>query len=42
MSITHIQRRPNKLAVVFGDSTVEVAEEDIKVVGRVAVTLRKD
>lgn len=42
MSINHIQRLPHKLAVVFGDSTVEVAEEDIKVVGRVAVTLRKD
>lgn len=42
MSINHIQRLPNKLAVVFGDSTVEVAEEDIKVVGRVAVSLRKD
>ncbi|ELG2962692.1 phage repressor protein CI [Vibrio fluvialis] len=42
MSINHIQRLPNKLAVVFGDSTVEVAEEDIKVIGRVAVTLRKD
>lgn len=42
MSINHIQRLPNKLAVVFGDSTVEVAEEDIKVVGRVAVTLKKD
>lgn len=42
MSINHIQRLPHKLAVVFGDSTVEVAEEDIKVVGRVAVVLRKD
>lgn len=42
MSINYIQRLPNKLAVVFGDNTVEVAEEDIKVVGRVAVTLKKD
>lgn len=43
LSINHIQRLPGKkLAVVFGDSTVEVAEADIKVVGRVAVTLRKD
>ncbi|EPE2651728.1 phage repressor protein CI [Vibrio fluvialis] len=43
LSINHIQRLPGKkLAVVFGDSTVEVAEEDIKVVGRVAVTLKKD
>lgn len=43
LSINHIQRLPGKkLAVVFGDSTVEVAEEDIKVVGRVAVTLKKE
>ncbi|EPH6376521.1 helix-turn-helix domain-containing protein [Vibrio alginolyticus] len=41
-SINHIQRLPNKLAVVFGNSTVEVSEEDIKVIGRVAVTLRKE
>ncbi|MBY8259591.1 helix-turn-helix domain-containing protein [Vibrio fluvialis] len=41
LSINHIQRLPGrKLAVVFGDSTVEVAEEDIKVVGRVAVEIR--
>lgn len=41
--INHIQRLPNKLAVVFGNSTVEVSgsEEDIKVIGRVAVTLNK-
>lgn len=42
MSINHIQRLPNKLAVVFGTSTVEVADEDIKVLGRVAVTMKKD
>ncbi|HCE1956159.1 TPA: helix-turn-helix domain-containing protein [Vibrio parahaemolyticus] len=42
LSINHIQRLPNKLAVVFGNSTVEVSEEDIKVVGRIAVTLRKE
>ncbi|MBY7785715.1 helix-turn-helix domain-containing protein [Vibrio fluvialis] len=42
LSINHIQRLPGKkLAVVFGDSTVEVAEEDIKVVGRVAVEMKK-
>ncbi|MEZ8657725.1 helix-turn-helix domain-containing protein [Vibrio cyclitrophicus] len=41
MSINHIQRLPNKLAVVFGTSTVEVADEDIKVLGRVAVVLEK-
>ncbi len=43
LSINHIQRLPGKkLAVVFGDSTVDVSEADIKVVGRVAVTLKKD
>ncbi|MDV5085161.1 phage repressor protein CI [Vibrio diabolicus] len=43
LSINHIQRLPGKkLAVVFGDNTVEVSEKDIKVIGRVAVTLRKE
>ncbi|ELA8260370.1 helix-turn-helix domain-containing protein [Vibrio alginolyticus] len=42
LSINHIQRLPNKLAVVFGNSTVEVSEEDIKVIGRVAVSLEKN
>ena len=42
LSINHIQRLPNKLAIVFGNSTVEVSEKDIKVIGRVAVTLRKE
>lgn len=41
LSINHIQRLPNKLAVVFGNSTVEVSEEDIRVIGRVAVRLEK-
>ncbi|HEJ2454212.1 TPA: chromosome partitioning protein ParB [Vibrio cholerae] len=41
LSLNHIQRLPNKLAVVFGNSTVEVSEENIKVIGRVAVTLEK-
>ncbi|EOC1764994.1 MULTISPECIES: phage repressor protein CI [Vibrio] len=41
MSINHIQRLPNKLAIVFGNSTVEVKEEDIKVIGRVAVEVLK-
>ncbi|PFG55721.1 bacteriophage CI repressor-like protein [Vibrio sp. ES.051] len=41
LSINHIQRLPNKLAVVFGNATVEVSEEDIKVIGRVAVSLEK-
>ncbi|ENK3112167.1 helix-turn-helix domain-containing protein [Vibrio alginolyticus] len=43
LSLNHIQRLPGKkLAVAFGDSTIEVSEEDIKVIGRVAVTLRKE
>lgn len=43
LSLNHVQRLPGKkLAVVFGDSTIEVSEEDIKVIGRVAVTLRKE
>ncbi|MBG0760909.1 chromosome partitioning protein ParA [Vibrio cidicii] len=42
MSLNHIQRLPHKLAVVFGNSTVELQEEDIKVIGRVVVTLKKD
>lgn len=41
LSLNHIQRLPNKLAVVFGNSTVEVSEGDIKVIGRVAVTLER-
>ena len=42
LSINHIQRLPNKLAIVFGNSTVEISEEDIKVIGRVVVTLIKE
>ncbi|HAS6296878.1 TPA: hypothetical protein I7229_06290 [Vibrio vulnificus] len=42
LSINHGQRLPNKLAVVFGNSTVEVSEQDIKVIGRIAATLRKE
>ncbi|APP05215.1 chromosome partitioning protein ParA [Vibrio harveyi] len=42
LSLNHIQRLPGKkLAIVFGDSTVEVSEESIKVIGRVAVALEK-
>ncbi|GHZ93001.1 chromosome partitioning protein ParA protein [Vibrio cholerae] len=40
LSLNHIQRLPNKLAVVFGNSTVEVSEEEIKVIDRVAVKLK--
>ncbi|ARC92838.1 chromosome partitioning protein ParA [Vibrio coralliilyticus] len=43
LSFNQIQRLPGrKLAVGFGDSTLEVAEHDIKVLGRVAVTLGKN
>ncbi|WP_217517060.1 phage repressor protein CI [Vibrio metschnikovii] len=43
LSINQIQRLPGrKLAIAFGDSTIEASENDIKVLGRVAVTLRKD
>ncbi|MDC0611924.1 helix-turn-helix domain-containing protein [Vibrio sp.] len=43
LSINHIQRLPGKkLAVVIGDSTVEISDDDIQVIGRVAVTLKKD
>ncbi|PTP16083.1 hypothetical protein CWO27_03650 [Vibrio sp. 10N.286.51.C3] len=41
LSINSIQRLPNKLAIAFGDSTMEVSEEDIKVVGRLDVVLEK-
>ncbi|GHZ01959.1 phage repressor protein CI [Vibrio cholerae] len=42
LSINHIQRLPGKkLAIAFGGSTIEVSEHDIKVLGRVAVTLEK-
>ncbi|EJL6421949.1 phage repressor protein CI [Vibrio cholerae] len=43
LSVNHIQRLPGKkLAIAFGGSTIEVSEHDIKVLGRVAVTLRKE
>lgn len=38
LSINHIQRLPGKkLAIAFGDTTMEVFDSDIKVMGRVAV-----
>ncbi|MEZ8729075.1 phage repressor protein CI [Vibrio splendidus] len=41
-SINEVQRLPGKkLAIAFSDSTMEVSEEDIEVVGRVAVVLEK-
>lgn len=43
LSINQIQRLPGKkLAIAFGESTLEVSEHDIKVLGRVAVTLKKN
>ncbi|MEZ9349370.1 helix-turn-helix domain-containing protein [Vibrio splendidus] len=42
LSINYLQRLPGKkLAIAFGDSTVKVAEEDIKVLGRVAMEMKK-
>ncbi len=41
-SLNHIQRLPGKkLAVSFGGNTLEIGEHDIKVLGRVAVELKK-
>ncbi|HCE4761829.1 TPA: phage repressor protein CI [Vibrio parahaemolyticus] len=43
LSINHIQRLPGKkLAIAFGETTMEVSEHDITVMGRVAVTSKKD
>jgi len=41
LSINAIQRLPNKLAVTLGHTCVEVDDNDIKVIGRVAVSLKK-
>lgn len=42
LSINYLQRLPGKkLAIAFGESTIEVAEEDIKVLGRVAMEMKK-
>ncbi|MDO6706177.1 helix-turn-helix domain-containing protein [Photobacterium sp. 1_MG-2023] len=38
-SIHHIQRLPHALSVLFGSSTVEVSEDDLKVMGKVVVVL---
>ncbi|RXJ73358.1 bacteriocin [Veronia nyctiphanis] len=42
LSINKVQRLPGKLAIDFNGSTLEVAETDIKVMGRVAMTMSKD
>ncbi|KKD00478.1 helix-turn-helix domain-containing protein [Photobacterium halotolerans] len=41
LSINAIQRLPNKLAVTLGHTCVEVNDNEIKVIGRVAVSLKK-
>lgn len=42
LSINYLQRLPGKkLAIAFGNSTIEVSEEDIKVLGRVAMEMKK-
>ncbi|WP_120512348.1 helix-turn-helix domain-containing protein [Photobacterium salinisoli] len=41
LSINPIQRLPNKLAVTLGHTCVEVNDNEIKVIGRVAVSLKK-
>ncbi|MDH5939584.1 helix-turn-helix domain-containing protein [Vibrio splendidus] len=41
-SVNQVQRLPGKkLTIIFSDSTIEVSEEGIEVVGRVAVVLEK-
>ena len=43
LSINRIQRLPGKkLAIAFDDSTIEVSDEDIQVIGYIAATLKKD
>ncbi|TCW22675.1 helix-turn-helix domain-containing protein [Vibrio crassostreae] len=42
-SINHVQRLPGKkLAISFGNSTIEVSEEDINVLGRVTMSMNKE
>ncbi len=41
-SINQIQRLPGKLAISFDGSTIEVSDGDIKVVGRVVVSMGKE
>ncbi|MET2897020.1 phage repressor protein CI [Vibrio rotiferianus] len=42
ISINYLQRLPGKkLAIAFDTSTIEVSEEDIKVLGRVAMEMKK-
>lgn len=42
-SINHVQRLPGKkLAISFGNSTIEASEEDINVLGRVTMSMNKE
>lgn len=42
LSINYLQRLPGKkIAIAFGTSTIEVSEDDIKVLGRVAMEMKK-
>lgn len=42
ISVNYLQRLPGKkLAIAFDTSTIEVSEEDIKVLGRVAMEMKK-
>ena len=42
LSLNYLQRLPGKkLAIAFGSSTIEVSEDDIKVLGRVAMEMKK-
>ncbi len=42
LSVNYLQRLPGKkLAIAFETSTIEVSEEDIKVVGRIALEMKK-
>ncbi|AQW59952.1 helix-turn-helix domain-containing protein [Vibrio owensii] len=42
ISVNYLQRLPGKkLAITFDTSTIEISEEDIKVVGRVAMEMKK-
>ncbi|NQZ92319.1 MAG: hypothetical protein HRT97_08265 [Moritella sp.] len=43
ISINHLQRLPGKkLAMSYGNTSVEVAEADIVVLGRVALVMEKE
>lgn len=42
ISVNYLQRLPGKkLAIAFDTSTIEVSEQDIKVLGRVAMEMKK-